>query len=325
MKDYVSYVYSHKRNWWNDPPNGPSLEEIELDAVIPDTPSVRYVGPAGYPIDHLVFETSPYCVYIGDFAAMQWRIAEVTDPAAPAYDPTAPKRYEIEELWNSGSLTQFESQIRIPTGLLEPGHAYRVRCRFQDSTGRWSHWSDPVHFIAGQAIGDRPAPSLIISEIMYHPALSIQPDGWDEDDFEFLEFFNNGTEVIDLASIKLTGAVEFDLAKGSIRYLGPGEYVLVVSNPWAFECRYGQNLNARIAGRYTGKLSNGGERIEVKDLYLGTVVSFAYDDWYKQADGVGHSLVLVDPMSARPERLGEKSSWRPSYYWGGSPGGPDAK
>ena len=326
MKDYVKYVYDNRRNWWNDPPNGPSLTEIELDLAIPDTPVVSYVGPSGYPIDHLVFKTSPYSGYIGQFAAMQWRIAEVTDPAAPAYDPAAPRRYEIETLWTSGRLTTFNQQVQIPAGVVEPGHAYRVRCRVQDSTGRWSHWSDPVQFVAGPALGDGPRLCLALSEIMYHPAASVQPDGWDEDDFEFLEFVNTGLQRLDLSTVKITGAVEFDFANGSIKYLDPGQYVLVVANPWAFECRYGSAVVQRVAGRYDGRLSNGGECIEVRDLYKGLVMAFAYDDdWYKQADGVGHSLVLVDPGSTDPTRLGQKVSWRTSYYWGGSPGKADTK
>lgn len=326
MKDYVVYVYDNKRNWMNDPPNGPSLTEMELDLAIPETPVVTYVGPQGYPVDHLIFKCSPYVGYVGAFACMEWRIAEVTDPFAPCYDPNAPRRYESEAVWTSGRIRTFNAQMTIPAGVAEPGHAYRVRCRVQDSTGRWSHWSDPVHFIAGVALGNVPKLPLVISEIMYNPGPSIQDDGWDRDEFEFLEFVNIGDQKIDISGVRVAGSVEFDFGQGRIRQLGPGEYVVIVSNPWAFECRYGSEALERVAGRYRGKLSNGGEYIQVKDLYTGELMGFAYDDaWYKQTDGGGYSLVVINPWNTAVQALGQKGSWRVSYHLAGSPGGPDTK
>ena len=37
-------------------------------------------------------------------------------------------------------------QTNLPN--LQPQHTYRARARYEDNTGRWSHWSKPVQFIA---------------------------------------------------------------------------------------------------------------------------------------------------------------------------------
>ena len=46
-----------------------------------------------------------------------------------------------------GEITPFTDEILIPATAVEAGHAYRVRVRMKDNTGRWGHWSDPVQFI----------------------------------------------------------------------------------------------------------------------------------------------------------------------------------
>ena len=76
-----------------------------------------------------------------------------------------------------------------------------------------------------------------------------------------------------------------------------------------------------MAGQYSGKLSNSGEKIRLKDLQTGVLAEFEYrDDWYAATDGQGRSLVLVDPYHVTSGQLGQKTSWRASYRWGGSPG-----
>jgi hypothetical protein len=81
---------------------------------------------------------------------------------------------------------------------------------------------------------------------------------------------------------------------------------------------------SQIAGEYDGKLANGGERIKVVDLQTGILADFEYrDNWYESTDGKGQSLVLVDPAGGNGDQLGQKSSWRASTRWGGSPGGPE--
>jgi hypothetical protein len=77
------------------------------------------------------------------------RFAEIT-PAmttAPASRPVQGLR-EISAVWESADLTDAASQVSIPSGIAKSGHTYRVRARMKDTTGRWSHWSAPVEFVA---------------------------------------------------------------------------------------------------------------------------------------------------------------------------------
>jgi hypothetical protein len=134
------------------------------DAAIPNTPVVTYTGPAGYPANNLKFQTTSFKspVSTAAFAALKWRIARVevgssyVAAAAPpgaaaarvAY-PAVKGRYEVDPVWESVEITSFSNSITILASAVEPGATYRVRCRMKDKTGRWSHWSDPVQFVAG--------------------------------------------------------------------------------------------------------------------------------------------------------------------------------
>jgi len=149
-------------------------------------------------------------------------------------------------------------------------------------------------------------------------------DGWDQDEFEFIELMNTGSSGMDLSGVRIEGGVEFAFAGSAVTQLAPGAYVLVVENLVAFECRYGSALLSEVAGQYEGKLANGGEDLRVVDLQTGSLADFAYDDaWYPSTDGQGQSLVLVDPEHVDPGQLGQKASWRASARWGGSPGARD--
>jgi hypothetical protein len=94
---------------------------------------------------------------------------------------------------------------------------------------------------------------------------------------------------------------------------------LIVKNINAFEAKYGQGLN--IAGEYSGSLSNGGERIVLKDAAGRTIHDSSYKDgWYPNTDGMGYSLTVNDPVNTQADNWGDKSAWRPSVSIGGSPG-----
>ncbi|KKL17306.1 hypothetical protein LCGC14_2486880, partial [marine sediment metagenome] len=170
---------------------GNQLEVLYADAAIPDTPTINYLGGVGYPIDDLTFQTSSFSDPQGNgsFGAMEWRVGEISDPAAPSYDAAVPTIYEINAIWESGELAGFGDQMTVPADSIEVGHAYRARVRMKDDSGRWSHWSEPIQLIAGEAIGPA-ADGLRITEIMYHPAgptadeLAVDAT-FTADDFEF--------------------------------------------------------------------------------------------------------------------------------------------
>jgi len=246
----------------------------------------------------------------------------------PVDDPTppperAPGTYEIDALWESPEIDRFSDTVRLPASIVRPGATYRVRSRMKDDTGRWSHWSAPVQFVAGEPIGQDTVVDLRVTELMYHPAAPLQNNASDRDDFEFVELQNIGTETLDLGTVSFTEGITFDFHDSNVTTLAPGAFVLVVKNRTAFESRYGLGLSPLIAGEYSGRLANGGEQIRLVDFWDGTILDFEYnDDWYNETDGQGYSLTVNDPLDTEPGDWGIMSTWQPSTDVGGSPGAP---
>ena len=124
------------------------------DDNIPATPSVTYAGPAGFPATNLAFAISPFAssqfLSQAAFAAVQWRVAEIRAPGLAGYLPEHPYAYELTARWQSDERANPAPACRLPDDACPPGHTYRVRARYQDSTGRWSHWSAPVQFVTAK-------------------------------------------------------------------------------------------------------------------------------------------------------------------------------
>lgn len=113
------------------------------DPDIPDTPTLSYSGPDGFPLDQLSFTASPFSDPQGpaSFAAREWRIARVR----------ADGHYEINAHWTT-KISEDNLTQQIPSKGLQADQTYRVRVRQQDDSGRWSHWSQPIEFTAGAEI-----------------------------------------------------------------------------------------------------------------------------------------------------------------------------
>jgi hypothetical protein len=139
MKAYVK-----SRGSWID-------SALLSDPKIPATPTAFFVGPTNFLINQLRFRASAYKGN-DSFAALRWRVAEV--PLKGSKRPSSPSRglYEINSVWESRDLDRSEETVSIPDAVTKPGHCYRARVRMKDSTHRWSHWSDPVEFVAGEGI-----------------------------------------------------------------------------------------------------------------------------------------------------------------------------
>ena len=114
------------------------------DPAIPARPAITYKGPPGFPSGALAFSVSPFASAKGgaQFAALQWRAGEIGKPA------DGPWLYEIEPHWTSPEITTATNDTRLPGNVCPAGHTFRVRARYKDATGRWSHWSEPVQFTA---------------------------------------------------------------------------------------------------------------------------------------------------------------------------------
>jgi hypothetical protein len=299
------------------------LEYEAADALIPNTPTVTYTGLNGFPSDRLKFTASAYSdPDSSPFAAMEWRIGEISNPGTAGFNPNAPWKYEINPVWESGELSTYNAQVSIPSGILQQGHTYRARVRFKDSTGRWSHWSNAAagvtEFAAGQPL-DLIQNSLRITELNYHPVDNtvLPGNSTEKNDYEFIEIKNVGSQAINLLNLQFTVGVTFTF--GSMT-LDPGELGVVVPNSSAFQSRYGTGI--KVLGQYAGKLDNAGERIVLLNVDGSTLKDFTYDDtgpgWYPSTDGTGPTLVVRNPAS-NPD-LSDPASWRASLLVGGSPG-----
>ncbi|MBN2136966.1 MAG: lamin tail domain-containing protein [Sedimentisphaerales bacterium] len=147
--------------------------------------------------------------------------------------------------------------------------------------------------------------SLRITELMYHPYDSNNPEDPNE---EYIELQNIGGDPINLNLVKFTNGVDFTF--GDIT-LDQNDYVVVVAKQSAFEAQY-PSFSGVIAGEYSGRLDNGGERIELVDAIGRSIHNFRYQDgWRSITDGDGYSLTIIDPTEVLPEapEVGLESHW----------------
>ncbi len=186
----------------------------------------------------------------------------------------------------------------------------RVKARALSGT-KWTALNEAV-FAVGPV-----AQNLRISEIMYHPAETGNPD---DPNMEFIELTNIGGESINLNLVKFANGIDFTFPS---YVLASGGYCIVVRNMAAFQGKYGSGLP--IVGEYTGSLNNAGERIELLDSVGAVVHNFHFEDnWFDTTDGLGFSLTVKDPGMADANAYDDKSLWRPSAKTGGSPGTDDS-
>ncbi|MEZ6121331.1 MAG: lamin tail domain-containing protein [Pirellulaceae bacterium] len=301
---------------------GGQLAVLAEDAMIPVTPTVTFVGADQFPADDLVFHATDFQDAQGadSFAAMEWRLGQVHHPGTPSYTTGDPWVYEIDSVWTSGKLTTLDHRMQIPVSQIAIGQTYRVRIRYQDDTGRWSHWSSPSEFTPTNPISTIGA-GLRIAEVHYNPA-SPTPDelaaGYsDNNAFEFLEILNASDTNVDLASVMITGGVSFRFADSLVTELAGGDRVVVVEDIEAFQQRYGTDI--KIAGEWAGQLSNGGETLSLL-VNAVPIQQFTYDDaWHPTTDGGGFSLELVHAFAANID-YNSSQAWRASSRVGGSPG-----
>ena len=119
-------------------------------------------------------------------------------------------KYEIDAVWESDEIAHFKRDVQIPASAIQVGDTYRVRCRMKDNSGRWSHWSEPVQFIAGEPLSGGILENLRITEMMYNPSGGSAGDLTDNDEFEFVELQNVGDETIDLSFVSFVDGIKFD-------------------------------------------------------------------------------------------------------------------
>ncbi|MCA9260241.1 MAG: lamin tail domain-containing protein, partial [Planctomycetales bacterium] len=162
------------------------------------------------------------------------------------------------------------------------------------------------------------AANLRITEINYHPLAGDKAGGEvgaDANLFEFIELKNTSDEIIDLTDAYFSQGVDFAFPWRA--NLAPGEVAVLVKNADVFRSRYGEA--PRILGEYAGRLSNDGEKVELRDATGASIASFTYNDavdWPQGADGLGYTLEVVDLGGD----YSAPATYRDSLVLGGTPG-----
>ncbi len=162
--------------------------------------------------------------------------------------------------------------------------------------------ADPSHVasLAGQ---------VRITELMYHPA--------DPDTVEFIELQNTGNSTVNLQGVSFDAGNPFDAFTFGNTPLPAGGYAIITNSAEAFQARYG--FAATAEWPLGGGLSNGGERVTLRDDSGAIIHDFTYNNntpWPTDPDGQGPSLVVIDPFGD----YDNPANWRASFEMGGSPG-----
>ena len=251
-----------------------------LDNAIPNKPTITFTGSTA--LDNITFSNTAFSDPQGasTFAAREWRVGEWSDPSNPYYDLKCEPKYEIQTKWSSGELGSGTTFQMPPEANLKAGRTYKIRMRYKDLSGKWSHWSD------AQTIIPTPAPAatcdLVINEIMYNPSQRFT---------EFIEIHNIGPSTIALDNFKMTEGVDYDFPSGSS--ILADEYIILAED----SCEFFNIHGFYPFGEYSNSLSDGGEYLELTGPYRTICDSLTYDDangWPETADNGFYSLAFKE-------------------------------
>jgi hypothetical protein len=170
----------------------------------------------------------------------------------------------------------------------------------------WGRWPDgakdfyafttntPGSNNSTMAIGD-----IVINELMYDPISG-------NDDDQYIELYNKGSNTVDLAGWQFTSGVTFTFPSNSL--IASNGYVVVGKNISTLFANYTNLTSANTYGNYGGKLSHKGELVVLArpESYFGTNTIYVEEDqvtygtggrWGQWSAGGGSSLELIDPRS----------------------------
>ena len=129
---------------------------------------------------------------------------------------------------------------------------------------------------------------VVINEVMYHPSE-------DEDNREFLELYNRGTDAVDLSSWSISGGIVFTFPAGLS--IDPGAYLVIARSSETVTSLYGIS---NVTGNFEQRLGNGGDSLVLQNASYVQTDQLAYDDdppWPEGPDGGGPSLECIDPWA----------------------------
>ena len=154
-----------------------------------------------------------------------------------------------------------------------------------------------------------------------------------ENDEEWVEVFNRGSDTVDLSGWMFVGDMDFRFPMGT--RLAAGEFLVITNDETSLRRKYPELTN--VIGDFLGRLSNQGGRLLLLDSNSNPADEVHYYDggnWDNRADGNGPSLELVSPDSDnsagsawQASDESGKSAWRTYTYRGLAsptiPGEPD--
>ena len=146
--------------------------------------------------------------------------------------------------------------------------------------------------------------TVVFNEVMYNP------EGIDSSQ-EWIELHNQMSVDVDISGWSIEGGAEFTFPSGTV--LEGGDYLVVSTDPTNME-----GID-NLFGPMSGRLSNGGERLELRNHIdrLMNVLEFEdSNDWPWGPDGSGVTLAKANSQAAShvPE------NWTHSSQLGGTPG-----
>lgn len=177
--------------------------------------------------------------------------------------------------------------------------------------GRFPDGAPSFRRLSSVTLGTNNAPPMlsdvVINEVQYHPASN-------DDDEEFVEIHNRGTNALALAKWRLSGGVSYTFPAGTS--LPAGGYLVVARDSTTLLAAHPGLSAAAVLGGYSGKLGNRGDVVRLDQPHdLLTTNEFAQlvtnkihivvDEvtygtggrWGHWSDGDGSSLERTDPRS----------------------------
>jgi len=170
------------------------------------------------------------------------------------------------------------------------------------SYGRWPDGANDFYAFTTNTPGTNNSSvvigDIVINELMYDPISG-------NDDDQYIELYNKGTNTINLAGWQFTSGVTFTFPNIAI---GPNGYLVVGKNITNLFAKYPNLSSVNTVGNYTGKLSHNGEQVTLsmpQTLYTNTAILVEEDQvtfgvggrWGEWSSGGGSSLELIDPRA----------------------------
>ncbi|HEY9509782.1 MAG TPA: lamin tail domain-containing protein, partial [Verrucomicrobiae bacterium] len=192
------------------------------------------------------------------------------------------------------------------------------RARSTDETGKWFV---PSPITPGESNRFAFHTDLVINEIMCHHAafLAVNTNSAPLDNpEEWIELYNRGTNVIDLAGWEIKGGISYTFSAGTS--IAPGAFLVIANDAAKLSALY---PGADVIGNFSGRLG-GDDQITLNDPSgnpADEVHYYTSGHWPESAGGGGSSLELPDPNAdnskaeawAASDESG-KSSWQTCTY-----------